>query len=393
MATYALGREQNFYLVKEGSLKNNYGTSSQVAFAAASNSAKVLSSTMDFMVAREDRMDSRASRSVLERITGKQEVSWSCETYMLPRGSSSVPNIGPMIECAMGTLSTVTYSLANTLPSLQLARVLPGVFREELFGCWVEEMTVTASGADPIKISFSGGACEYALTGTGTTGTGATSVTMPTGTNEAFNFMAGSRIAIADLSEANGTVVAGSSAHNSVTLAESRTFGSSKAITPHEPNGSIGTHGNPTSGITGSVSVNGQTLTVTGFDVTLTNNIKALNDEYGSKGTNDFIPGFRSVTGTVNVRAEKDFIKALSRRYQAAGDTIADGVPTFATVAIVLTMGETDDLKQIITLPTCELDFGSIDVPESEEAILNIPFTALGASTGNNEFTFEWNNG
>ena len=154
MATYALGREQNFYLVKEtAGLKNNYGLSSQVAFAAATNSAKVLSSTMDFVVAREDRMDSRASRSVLERITGKQEVSWSCETYMLPRGSSHVPDIGPMIECAMGSLSTVTYSLANTLPSLQMARVLPGVFREELFGCWVEEMTVTASGAEPIKIS------------------------------------------------------------------------------------------------------------------------------------------------------------------------------------------------------------------------------------------------
>jgi hypothetical protein len=382
MATYALGREQNFYLVKEtAGLKNNYGTSSQVAFAAATNSAKVLTSTMDFVVAREDRMDSRASRSVLERITGKQEVSWSCETYMLPRGSSNVPDIGPMIECAMGSVSTVTYSLADTLPSLQMARVLPGVFREELFGAWVEEMTVTASGAEPIKISFSGGACEYALTGNGTSAntesSGGSALTV--GANEAFNFMAGSRITIADEGTAAGVIVAGSTSGTAVTLATNYTWATGKAITPHEPSG--------------TVTVNGQTLTVTGFDVTLTNNIKALSDEYGSKGTSDFIPGFRSVTGNVTVRAEKDFIKALSRRYQAAGDTIADGVPTFATVAIVLTMGETDDLKQIINLPTCELDFGAIDVPESEEAILNIPFTALGASAGNNEFTFEWNNG
>jgi hypothetical protein len=205
--------------------------------------------------------------------------------------------------------------------------------------------------------------------------------------------MAGSRITIADEGTAAGVIVAGSTSGTAVTLATNYTWATGKAITPHEPSGTLTTYGSPTSGITGSVTVNGQTLTVTGFDVTLTNNIKALSDEYGSKGTSDFIPGFRSVTGNVTVRAEKDFIKALSRRYQAAGDTIADGVPTFATVAIVLTMGETDDLKQIINLPTCELDFGAIDVPESEEAILNIPFTALGASAGNNEFTFEWNNG
>tara|TARA_R110000824_G_scaffold55027_5_gene151632 strand:+ start:11147 stop:12331 length:1185 start_codon:yes stop_codon:yes gene_type:complete len=394
MATYGLGREQNFYLVKEGSLKNNYGLDSQVEFAAATNSAKVLSSTMDFSVAREDRMDSRASRSVLERITGKQEVTWSCETYMLPRGGSDVPNIGPLIECAMGSVSTVTYSLADALPSLQMARVLPGVIREELFGCWVEEMTVTASGAEPIKMSFSGGACEYALTGSGTsanTGSGASALVV--GTNEAFNFTAGSRITIADGGVAAGVIVAGSSSATAVALATTYSWATSKAITPHVPAGTIGTHGNPTSGITGSVSVNGSTLTVTGFEVTMTNNIKPLSDEYGTKGSTDFIPGFRSVTGSVTVRAEKDDIKALARRYQAPGQIIADGVPTFATVAIILTLGETDDKKQVITLPTCELDFGSIDVPESEEAVLNIPFTALGASTGNNEFTFEWNNG
>ncbi|MAB56861.1 MAG: hypothetical protein CL524_04850 [Aequorivita sp.] len=396
MATYGLGRELKFYLVKTtttANALNGYGTSSQVALTGAANGAKVTSSTMDFSVAREDRMDARASRSVLERITGKQEISWSVETYMLPRGGSYVPNIGPMIECAMGSVSTVTYSLADTLPTLQMARVLPGVLREDCFGAYVDEMTVTASGADPIKLSFSGGAMEYALTGTGTTGTGATSTTMPVGTNEGFNFMPGSKIQIVDLTAASGTVVAGSSAHNSVTLAASTTFGSSKAITPHVPEGSYVTHGNPTSGITGSVSVNADTgLQVTGFDLTLTNNIKALSDEYGSKGTNDFIPGFRSVTGQVTVRCTAEDLKALTRRYQTAGPSITDGVPTFATVAIILTMGQTADKKQVITLPTCELDFAGIDIPESEEAILSIPFTALGSS-GGDEFTFEWNNG
>ena len=39
---------------------------------------------------------------------------------------------------------------------------------------------------------------------------------------------------------------------------------------------------------------------------------------------------------------------------------------------------------------TCELDFGAIDVPESEEALLNIPFTAKG-NAGGDELTIAWN--
>jgi hypothetical protein len=38
-----------------------------------------------------------------------------------------------------------------------------------------------------------------------------------------------------------------------------------------------------------------------------------------------------------------------------------------------------------------ELDFGAIDVPEAEEAILNIPFTALGDSSTLLEFELVWN--
>ena len=38
----------------------------------------------------------------------------------------------------------------------------------------------------------------------------------------------------------------------------------------------------------------------------------------------------------------------------------------------------------------CELDFGGIEVPEAEEAVLNIPFTALGSS-GGDELTVAWN--
>jgi hypothetical protein len=121
--------------------------------------------------------------------------------------------------------------------------------------------------------------------------------------------------------------------------------------------------------------------------VTLTNGIKALSDEAFEKGTSDIVAGFRSVTGTVSVRARKDFIKSLAQRYVQLS---ASGDPTFSSIPIVVTIGATTGFKVVVTMSTCELDFAGIDVPESDEAILNIPFTALGNS-GDDEITLAWN--
>jgi hypothetical protein len=84
---HALGRNLNFYCKVETTAGAQYGTTSQEQ-VAADDAAKVLTTSMEFSVARTDRMDSRTTRSVLERITGKQEISWSCESYLLPAGAA-----------------------------------------------------------------------------------------------------------------------------------------------------------------------------------------------------------------------------------------------------------------------------------------------------------------
>ena len=175
LTDHALGRNLRFFSVKEDAAHpgGRYATDNQKHVSGA-DAAKVLASTMEFTVTRSDRMDARSSRSVLEKITGKQEISWSCDSYLLPAGGTTAPDIDPLIEAAMGggfgasTSNTYKLSDDNALPTCRTARTANGVFREDLFGAYVEEMSISASGGDEPRMSLSGGAFNYALTGTAT---------------------------------------------------------------------------------------------------------------------------------------------------------------------------------------------------------------------------------
>mgnify|MGYP003629745345 FL=1 len=461
---HALGRNLRFFVKEEAAAGGAYGTSGQEALAGA-NAAKVLSASMEFTVARNDRTDSRTSRSVLERITGKQEVSWSCESYLLPRGTKEPPNASPLIQAALGrgpttttaiqatitaatqassavitfggghsfqvndqvyfenvvgmtqlngnqykvtvvstndvtfdvnsssfgawgaggsnhgSLLSFTLSDSNALPTVHMMRTANDVLREDLFGCYVEDMNITASGGEEPKISFSGGAFNYALTGSGATeGTGSSATSLITESGQGVNFMVGSVISFNSL--ADKIVTAKST--DTLTIASS-SWSDAQAITPTTYTET--TAGNPENGISGSLVLNSVTLPVTSFDVTVTNGLKALSDEAFEKGTSDFVAGYRSVKGNISVRARKDFIKSLTQRYV---QTTATADPTFSSVALVVTMGGVSGKKVVATLSKIELDFAGIDVPEAEEAILSLPFTALGTS-GSDELTLAWN--
>lgn len=393
LTDHALGRNLKFFAVKEDAAYpgGRYGEGTNQKAVAGANAAKVLATSFDFTVTRNDRMDSRTTRALLERVTGKQEISWSVESYLLPKGSTTAPDIDPLIEAAMGgafggggTANTYKVSDTNALPTVRMARTANGVFREDLFGCYVEEMGISASGGDEPRITFSGGAFNYALTGTGAThaSTSVTSTSIPLVTGDGVNFMVGSCIDI----NGGSAVVTAKTAADTLTVT-SGTYTNNEAVTPEDYTEDAG--GIPVTGIAGSVTLAGVSLPITAFDVTVTNNIKALSDEAFEKGTSDFIAGFRSVTGNISVRARKDFIKSLAQRYV---QTTATADPTFSEVAIVATMGGTASKKVVVTIAKAELNFAAIEVPESEEAVLSIPFTAYGTDgTSTDEITLAWN--
>tara|TARA_R110000824_G_C15230416_1_gene678497 strand:+ start:1881 stop:3326 length:1446 start_codon:yes stop_codon:yes gene_type:complete len=473
---HALGRNLRFFCDVEATPGGAYGTGGQETLVGA-DAAKVLATSMEFSVARNDRTDSRTTRSVLERITGKQEVSWSCESYLLPAGVPTPPDIAPLLHAGFGsgpyvgsdtTLGTGTLTGAsvasscivtfgaghpfklndqvyftgvvgmtqlngltgkvtsvnangtdvtfdinsstfsswsaggtqkallqtyrvsdnNALPTVHMMRTTNGVLREDLFGCWVEEVGISASGGEEPKISFSGGAFNYVLTGAGTTeGTGSGATSLITESGEGVNFMVGSSITVMNGASVQDRIVTAKSS-DTLTIASS-TWADAIAITPTTY--TEATAGSPINGISGSLLFNGVSLPITSFEMTMANTVKAISDEAMVKGTSDFIAGYRATTGSVSVRARKDMIKSLAQRYV---QTTATADPSFSSIPVVVTLGSTTDYKCVITMATCEINFSGIEIPEAEEVILTIPFTVLGATgadDSNQEILFSWN--
>jgi len=470
---HALGRNLNFYCKVETTAGAQYGTTSQEQ-VAADDAAKVLATSMEFSVARADRMDSRTTRSVLERITGKQEISWSCESYLLPAGAPTVPDIAPLLHAGLGSgpyvgsaatlgtavvtgaskassavisfsaghpfklndmvyftgvvgmtelngltlkvtavdsggadvtfavnstgfgtwgaggtqnalLQTYRVSDTNALPTVRLSRETNQILREDLFGCWVEEVGVSASGGEEPKITFSGGAFNYALTGTGASEGSNSGTTLNVEAGQGVNFMVGSVISVS--TNTNEIVTA-----KSTDALTTSSMGSTSDATPVLPTiYTPVTAGNPINGISGSLLLNSVSLPITSFDMSLANGLKPISDEAMTKGTSDFIAGYRSVSGNISVRARKDMIQNLAQRYV---QTTATADPSFASIPVVITLGSETGKQCVITMATCELDFAGIEIPEAEEAILSIPFKALGATgadSSNQEILFSWN--
>ena len=370
---HALGRNLNFFTSEE----STYGTFVQ---AAADDAVKTLSTSMEFSQERVDRADARSTRSTLERITRRIEATWSAESYVLPSGAAgTAPDCRTLIKSAMGAEtvagSSVTYSLTDTqaMTSMTLLRESSEVLSQRMNGCYTEEMTISGSGGEEPRISFSGTGINVVNTGTSAATNGGSSTTGPCNVtaNEGENFAANSLVkfsggTIAEVDSVSGDVL---------TFKDSESWTSSETIIPFIPSNPT-TQGNPINGITGSITVAGNSdMPITAFEITLTNNIKFINDEaFTDKGT-DFVPGFRNVTGSLTVRARKDQIIELNKR------------KSFSTRDIAIVLGSTAGSILTIDMNQVEFGFSAVEIPEAEEATFTLPFTALGTTAGADELT------
>ena len=383
---HALGRSTNFYVDEETDFKDGFGTAAQVEFAAGER-VEFVSSSMEFSIERIDRMDQKQTRSITQdRVTGKQSIAWSLEANLSSaRSDGTAPNLNMLFKAAMGgAFGSNTYALTSTnaLPSLRMMREANGVFSEVIYGAWVEEMTISASGGDIPKVSFSGGGCHYALTGTSNVASASTNTVNVTA-GEGHNFMVGSLVTVSNQTDSTVTAIS----TDTLTIAGSGSM--TGTVVPKVPTpGSITSIVN--NGLQGTFSLDGVTsYPITSFDLTLTNGIKVIEDEALAEGATDFIAGYRTVSGSVSVRAKKSDLLALTRRLTYSGGSNRD----FDDVPIILTLGPDGTATDVvITMATAELEFGSIDVPESEEAILNIPFRALSSAYNqSDELTLKFN--
>jgi hypothetical protein len=290
------------------------------------------------------------------------------------------------ITSSSGTKLTVAYASGmafglsatqGVLGSCSITQHNAGVVQEAVWGALGEQMTIKAPGASEPTISFSGPCVGHAHTGTGTHD-GALSgseTTLTVHAADVGNFDVGSVIQVGTSTDHLVTAASGTS----LTVTPGISGGQSNdcAIVPYVPTET--TVGTASTGLVGSIKLDdGSALPITNFEVTVKNNLKTTNDEFGYDTVTDYIEGRRSVTGTLQLRARKDVMGYLLRR------------KLFTTRDVDVVIGTTGS-QITITMPTVEIDATGLEVPESEEAVFTLPFTAL-STAGETEIslTFSW---
>lgn len=371
---HVLGREQRFYAKEE----TTYGT---FEAPAGTEAMKVLTSAVEYQQERFNRDDARQTRSYLERTTRKKSCTWSLEKYLLPNGSAGTPpDDGLLFKLAMGTESGSTYTLdsVQALGSATLMREFNGIMSEALIGAWVESLTISVSGGEEAKVSFEGGAADHVHSGTGTvSGAHSATTTLQLDSGEAKNFDVGSLLSIGgdDNGGAGYEVSAVDTSTDQLTVGTSFSATDQDAVIPFAPTET--TSGSPVAGIVGSFKLDGTTIPIISAEVTIANNHKMVEDEYGQDAVTDYIPGAREVTGSVTVRLRKDQIILLGRRKH------------FDSRDLDLRIGDTTGEQCLIECPYLEFDFSPAEVPQSEEGTVSLPFTALGSS-GEDEISIDF---
>jgi len=365
---HGLGRQERFYAEAE----TTFGT---LVKATSAGAIKTLGTSMDYQQARIDRMDRRQTRSLLERITAKREVSWNANGYLIPSGTNTTPpDIGPLLVAAFGTEtvggSDVQYSLASgqdALGSLSLTREVSGVVAEACVGAWVDKFTINVSGGDPPTWNAEGGAANHIGTGTSTLlnglSGGETDVDVQAADVE--NFENGSVISVGS-SDNHEVTAGGGTGTLTVTPAIVGAQLAGVEIKPYVPTET--TAGSPISGVLGSIDLDGASLPFTSFEFSLTNNVKPIGDEAFQVGVTDYVLLGREVTGSIGVRARKDQIIHLGKR------------KTFTVRDLQVVMGTVAGKMFTVDLDTIEIEFNALDVPQVEEALITLPYRALGAS-------------
>jgi len=391
---HALGRNRKFYVNEETTYIDSENVATDFVKPAGTDAAVILNASFTPAQERKVRDDARASRSVLEQITGKKSATWSVESYVLPSGTAgTAPDLGPLFKGAMGTETVsggtrVTYSLNTNqdLGSFSLTQFFNETFMETLTGCYVNSMTISVAGGEEPKVTFEGessglyiptttspsAAQLTAGESTATVDGSGTGTSFDVHAGEGENFKPGSVISVGSDTDLVVTAVS----NDTITVDSSITFTDDDEVKPFAPTETVA--GSPIAGILGSLTLAGNSLPITSFEVTVANNNKGIADEAFVAGTSDYVPGFRDVTGSLSIRCRRDLAIEIGKRLD------------FGTQAIVVTCGDTAGKKLIVEIDDAEFEVAAVDTPQSDEVVVPMNFRALATSAGEDEIVIKF---
>ena len=356
VTAHALGRNRKFFV-------SNETVPGTFVKPAAIDAAKILKCSITPEYNRINRNDSRATRSLLERLTGRAKFGWAVEAEVVPSGTAGTPpDLHLLYKAALptyansaGTSDTYSSADSQTLPTFSLTQVFNELLMETLWGCWCDTMTISIKGGETAKVKFEGGAMGYATTGTSTlNGNMVASATMVAQTVDAYNFTTNSVVKIGSQDNSGaGFKITASASRPSYTIEATTSATSGDSVIPFAP--AETTAGSPLVGIAGSFTIDSVAVPITSFELTTKNNIKPIEDEALVQSVSDVIPGYFDMSGKFGVRMRKDLVLELGKRI-VAGKRLA------------------------IDIDRANFDFSGVETPESEECTVELPFVALGSS-------------
>lgn len=370
---HVLGRNSRFYLATE-STPGTYVT------PLAAHAAKIINSDFDVKIAEEPRRDIMDGRGDYEMITGRMQVPWSIESYLVPSGTAgTAPDLGDAFLAAMGGSAnsagvSQTYSLTDVqnLSSLSLTRianVTDRIAMESLPGCPVNTLKLTVTGGEPPKLSFAGQSMGHRFTGNGTLASLiSSSSTATVQTDEGDGFEAGSVVEVdGDDNSGAGWPVASVSGDVLTVTGTIAAAAASGLVIPFAP--TPVTAGSPISFTLGSVSMElpstaSQDLPITDFEIEINNNYTFIEDEFGTSVMTDAIVGYREITGKIGIRASSNMVAEISRR------------KLFNNRAITVRIGTIAGSRCTLTIPAARLEVNKLNMP-LEEGTIDLAFRAL----------------
>lgn len=365
---HALKREIAFFFKKE----TTYDT--QVK-PVTTDAIKCLSCSITPDIQIDMREENNGSRDRTSVIKGISTVAIDAETEVVPSGSAgTAPDVGPLLQMLLGTETinggvSAAYTTSDTQgdqgsASMYVRRGL--VQMDAASGVWIESGTLNLSGTDLPKLSFSGGAATHYHTGRSTCDGAVSGTTVNVQSGDGKAFSVGSIIQVgSDTNSGAGFKVTAIST-DALTIEASATADSGSVVAPFTPTET--TAGDPVPGIKGSVEVDSIAVPITGFDVTIANKHKPLDDVYGSSKVTDYIEGTREITGNIKVRCRADQVDELGKWKDVT------------TRDLAVQVGDT--AGDIMTVNIDYAVFTSVGLEDGDDdsSIINIGFTAIGSS-------------
>jgi hypothetical protein len=359
-------------------VETTFGT---LVHPAATDAIKVLKSDFNFGQERKDHPEKGSTRSIINRITGRKNASWSVDKYILPSGAAgTAPDDTDLWEALFGTKAvvsetSVTYSLAKEpSKSLSLHRFV-GHFHEAICGAVPSKGSIKFGGGDEPKVTFSGEGKDHYMNGSSTLASDATA-TADIVVTEPRQFAIGMKVKVGDDDNtgAGFTITDIDYDTDTLTLNASVTDEDSGAAVVPLPVTET-TAGNVIPVVIGSVTMDSGTVCLTGCSFDIDQKVKLRNDEFGYSSARGYRhPDYREVTCSLDLYFEK-----------AAAKWVNDA-KRFTAQDIAVVLGETSGSLVHIDANQVEFEIPKVEVPDADEATITISGKCMGSS-GEDEIT------